>query len=84
MNSGLHWQEHCSQCIHPLEHHLLLMVRREPWPMGLVICPFGDCPCHATWAAGSEPGSFEQIETTRRIIFETLTELGFRLPDQAS
>jgi hypothetical protein len=70
--------DECGRCPHELGAHKMYLVRVEPFPMGIMLCP--DCRCSSTWAAGPGRSDAERIRQTRTLVREQLIADGEPLP----
>ena len=71
----------CGMCSHDHDEHvLLLVIERDPAPMGLIVCPVPGCACAATWRAGAGRSTPEQIAETRTLVRAKLIAEGYPVP----
>ncbi len=60
---------------------MLVLVREHPFPMGLMYCPHPDgCTCGSTWRLAAHRSTPAEVEETRRLVREALTEDGLPIP----
>lgn len=65
---------------HDLDQHILVLVRKDPIPMGLAYCPEPGCTCGWTWRANTRPSTPQQIAETRRLVRQALLDHGCAIP----
>lgn len=70
----------CHVCGHPLDPHVMVLVREAPVPMGLGCCPHPQCDCGWTWRANAGPSTQVEIAETRRLVCEALIQDGYPVP----
>lgn len=73
--------ENCASCAHHMDTcHVIVLVRRTPRPMGLVLCETPGCGCSATWSAQPGRSAQAQVLETRKLVREQLLRDGLPLP----